>query len=391
MELASCWGFEFDPKLIASASGADIQSALRRCTRIEREYRLLRQLETTYVFDHHQIQEVLYERLFPPLRAQYHGALADALEHRERVNPAAGDGGQVAVQLCNHFFAGGQDERALGYLDAALDHLAASNARESGTKLAERALSAAGLLTGERRIGVLLRLAGDLDMIARISEARPALEEALKLSQLAGNRALEAKVYRQLGINTSRGGRIADEVIEFERALALSREAGDVKEEILAAGNLALALRVLGRYQESKSTSESMLELARRTGDRNGETVALGALGAVLMGLGEPERALEAHSQALVIAQSLGDKSAELRSTWELGTTLWNLHRNQEARELLDRVVIEAHGIGNRIVETFALIRIGDVSLDGGNYEEARDGFQRVLSLVESSGRRAEQ
>jgi len=36
-----------------------------------------------YVFDHHQVQEILYSSLSPPLAREYHAALADALEALE--------------------------------------------------------------------------------------------------------------------------------------------------------------------------------------------------------------------------------------------------------------------------------------------------------------------
>ena len=125
LDVAACWGFEFDPTLVAAALGMGVLPALRRFGRIEKEERLVRSVGRRYVFDHHQVEEALYAGLFEPLRERYHAALAAALEAREGAaekDPKELDG-EVVVELCEHFLRSGRGERALRYLDRALDHL----------------------------------------------------------------------------------------------------------------------------------------------------------------------------------------------------------------------------------------------------------------------------
>ena len=71
------------------------------------------------------MQEALYDGLSELLRREYHGALAEALEEREKVadkDPKELDGA-LSVELCEHYLKGARGESGVRYLDAALDHL----------------------------------------------------------------------------------------------------------------------------------------------------------------------------------------------------------------------------------------------------------------------------
>ncbi|MDM7914953.1 MAG: AAA family ATPase, partial [Candidatus Eisenbacteria bacterium] len=121
LEFASCDGFEFDPLLVAEASGAPVLDTLRRFGLIEKRHGLIRAAGRRYAFDHHQVQETLQESLFEPLREHYHAALAIALEAREAHehardrDPREMDG-EIAVSLAEHFAKGGRGEESSRYL-----------------------------------------------------------------------------------------------------------------------------------------------------------------------------------------------------------------------------------------------------------------------------------
>src|SRR5262249_33294411 len=108
LDVAACWGFEFDPGLVGDVLGIGRIPLLKRFGQIERRHRLVRSSGRNYAFDHHQVQEALYGSLHEQMREEYHAALASALE--TRTNAAQTDpgalGGAVCVDLAEHFLRG---------------------------------------------------------------------------------------------------------------------------------------------------------------------------------------------------------------------------------------------------------------------------------------------
>ena len=140
--------------------------------------------------------------------------------------------GALCVDLAEHFLKGAQGERALRYLDAALEHLEKGYLHDAAVRLADRALAVPGLVAGRERCEVLLRKAGRLDLLGRRDAQRAALEEANALADADGDAALRARALRSLGAlhlpalpqRRGAGGSSA-------RRSRLARAAGDRKVE----------------------------------------------------------------------------------------------------------------------------------------------------------------
>ena len=161
LDVASCCGFEFNPLLLGEIAGMTRIALLKSLGQIERRHRLVRASGRRFVFDHHQVQEALYDGLSDLLKEEYHAAIAEALETQEHAasrEPKERDGA-LCVSLCQHFFKGAQAARALRYLDVALDHVEGGYLNDQAIELADEALCVPDLVTGEARIK--LRLEAD--------------------------------------------------------------------------------------------------------------------------------------------------------------------------------------------------------------------------------------
>ena len=147
LEVASCCGFEFDPVLVGAVLGTSPISTLQHFGAVEKKLHLVHSAGAKYVFDHHQVQEVLYQGMHKLLREQYHAEIARVLE--ERADAAHRDlkevGGTLCVALCEHFLRGGQGPAARRYLNPALEQLAGGYVHERSLELSERALGMPGL------------------------------------------------------------------------------------------------------------------------------------------------------------------------------------------------------------------------------------------------------
>ena len=425
LEVASCCGFQFDPVLVGESVGVAKIPLLKRLARIERSHRAVHAAGVSYVFDHHEFYAKLYGGLSEVLRREYHAAIAEVLERRLGAldcDPQELEGG-AAVAVCGHFLKGARGERALRYLDAALDHLERSHLPAAAVELAGSALAVEGLLTDRGRIMVLCRRAEKLEQLGRLHEEGIALREAFQLCGTTGDRDLRIQVMRSLGWHLDMVGqyaesrRLLEEAIELaeaigdskleasvscilgnvhwkhgdyveaqrrhERDLTLQQLVGNRTWEASASGNLGLVLYNLGQYSEARAMHERQLALSRELGDRSMESKAAGNLGITLCDLGLPEEALALLRLQHTRTREMGDRQQEVIATGNLGRTLLTLGRFTEAKTYIERAVTLARETGQRRSEAIATGNLGVLCFDIGRLAEAKDHLDQQLRLAE--------
>jgi serine/threonine protein kinase/tetratricopeptide (TPR) repeat protein len=426
VDVASCLGFEFDPLLVGDVVGMPRIPLLKLLSQIERKHRIVRSAGQRFVFDHHQVQEALYQRLPELLRQEYHSALAAAIEEREQASakdPAALRGA-VSVDLCEHLLKGVIGGRALRYLDAALTHLEKGYRSAAAVELIERALAMPDPVVGAARARLLLRLAGRLAFLGRnpdrqISLCRQAEEiarsagdeairgwaanhlgdvflryagdmhaaqetfsRALEFAVRLGDKSLEAAVSGNLGIVAREVNRYSEARKHYDRHLALARELGDRRGEANATGNIGILARILGRYTEAQDCYERQIALARDIGDRQSEGKGTGNLGNLFRILGRHADARELHRRHLELSQEIGFRPGEAHSAGELGNDLIALGRFAEAREQYDHCLAVARDVGDLPGEANAHGNIGRVLVSLGRFVEAREHLMREFDFA---------
>ncbi len=425
LDLAACCGFEFDAGLVADATLRPRVPVLQDLAKIEKRHRLVRSSGRRFVFDHHQVQEVLYAALPEPLREEYHAALGDALERRSgaaAADPEALDGA-LCVDLAEHFIRGARGPRALRYIDSALAHYDRAQLHEPAVALAERMLSTDGLLAGPTRAAVLVRLsaagspldrlgrrprqeeaareavrlaaaAGDeplrcralralgtcLLAIACTEEAEAALLEALQIARTRGDRALEAAVVGNLGLVCVETSRLEEAWAHHERHLTLSRELGNERGEAVALENLGMVLAAQGRFVEAREVTEQGLAINRRIGDRDGETAATVNVGRIHYALGHGAEAREFLERGIALAREIGHRPFEAVASGVLGAATEGTGLLAEAREHHERHGVLSREIGNRPGEAIALVNLGPLWLTLGETARARAALEESLA-----------
>jgi tetratricopeptide (TPR) repeat protein len=383
LDVAACCGFEFDPGLVSEAVGVGRVPALRRFGHLEKAHRIIRSAGRNFLFDHHQVQEALYEGISEQLREEYHAAIGDALA---ALHPEPD--GASALDLCEHFLKGGRGERALPYFDAAFEHLERVYLNDRAVVLADRALEARGLLEGRERMEVQLKKDGHLDLLGRREEQQAALDEALVLADGSREPLPRARVKVRLGqllLNVSRYGEAQETLVA---AIDLAREAGDAKEEARATGNLGVVFMNLGQYAEARQRYERSLALFRDIGDRQGEARATLNLGIVFLNLGRHGEARERCERSLAIFREMGDRQGEARAMVNLGIDSLGLGQYEEVRERSERSLALFREIGDRQGEATATVSLGNIFLCLGRYEEAGKCHERQLALAREIGYR---
>jgi tetratricopeptide (TPR) repeat protein len=384
LEVASCCGHEFDPRLAAEAASLDVIAALRAFGRIERRYRLVRSVGDRFVFDHHQVQEILHEHISPPLRSAYHTAIAETMEQRTRAaatEPESLDAA-VCVDIARHFLAGGSLARARRYLGSALDRLERSYRNDAALALIDAALAAPDAPDGRERAELLLRRARRLDLLGRWSDEREAIDEAVRIADAIGDVRLAGQAWEALGWNLFRTSRSEECRAAAERALALARMADDPHTEAQAAGSLGIVMFELGRYADAARWYSLELSIARRLGDDSLAAKALLNLGNVGVATGTPEAARTSYEKCIAVARSAGDRRSEAGALGNLAAVLVDLGLFDEARTAALRGLAVAREIGARRTEATVCSNLGALSTALGRLDEARRHFRRRRDLA---------
>ncbi len=388
LDVAACCGFEFDPGIVAAATGAARIPTLKSLAQIERAHRLVRSSGRRFVFDHHQVQEALYGSLPEGLREEYHAAIAEAIErqHGAAMKEPNDLDGAVCVDLADHFLKGAQGARAVRYLDPALAHLEKHYMNDAAVRLADRALEVPGLLEGKERCDVLRRCAAPLWLLGRYDEARERYERHLAIAREIGDRQGEARATGNLGNVFCSLGRY-DEAREcHERGLAIAREIGDRRGESMGTGNLGSVFCSLGRYDEARECFERHLAVAREIGDRQGESRATGNLGNVFWSLGRYDEARECYERRLAVAREIGHRRGEAMATGNLGAVFYSLGRYDEARECQERSLAVAREIGDRQGEAAVLADLGATLIGQGFAAEAVERLREAAAMAQELG-----
>ncbi len=390
LDVAACWGFEFEPGVVGIVLGLGPIPALQRFGKIEKKHRLIRSAGRRYVFDHHQVQEALYGALHETLREHYHAALAAALETRTKAidkDPETLDGA-LCVDLCEHYLKGARGESALRYLKAAQTHLTKGYLHAQVVALTERALAIPNLLTGLERAKTLLRLANALDPLGRRARQEECAEEAERLAEEAGDEDVRGQAVVSLGSVFYRTSRQEEAEAACCRALVIAKARGDQKAEAIATGNLGLVARALSRLPEAKEYHGRHLALSCEIGDREGEARATGNLGLVLHSVGRLAEALEHHERHLALSCEIGNRQGEAIATGNLGNVFHSLGRLPEAQEHHERHLALSREIGNRQGEAGATGNLGNVFHSLGRLPEAQEHHEWHLALSREIGNR---
>lgn len=422
LDVAACYGFEFDPLVIGEVLGLRRIPLLKQLARIERTHRLVRSVGVKYVFDHHQAREALYGGLSELLRREYHAAIAEVLgADTEAV-------GEQAVVLAHHLVRAGDGDGAGPHVVAALDHLDATHAFAAAVSFVEEALACTGALTGAARVEALIRKAGWESLLGRSADERATLRlategadvlgddgvrakarnyqgraeriageydtaeallvDALALAERAGDRVELARGEGVLGNVDYSRGRYADALTHYERQLELNREAGDRHGEAAALGNAALALAELGRRDEARARHEARLALSKELGDRAGQAQSSSNLALLLESLGDLDGAEALYLRALELARELGARRSESIALGGLANVLAMRGRVEESRRMLqDRVRIDAE-IGYRRGQARGTLNLGIASADLGRWADALRQYESALALAQEIGDR---
>ncbi len=385
LDVACCWGYEFDPLTVGEVLGLGRIPLLKRLGQIERQHRLVRASGRRYVFDHHQVQEALYGSLSELLREEYHGALAEALERRSGAaekDPSTLDG-SLCVDLCSHFLSGARGEDAVRYLAAAQTHLTSAYLSAEMAALTERVLALPGVLEGGDRARVLLQLGNAFEVLG-LNERL--LECAREVERLADDDVLRINAARALGMALRVTGRSAEAEVAMRHGLAIAVAVGNRPAESAAEGSLGILCRMLGRLDESEEHELRFLELSRECGNREHEAISLANLGLLRWAQGRFAEGFEQTERAVAIGREIGNPTVVSAASGTLGMLCESQGRMEEARAYAEEHLGVCREIGYRPGQAIASHNLGCVLRELGDAAGAEERLREAVTIAEEVG-----
>lgn len=389
LEVAACCGFRFEPDLVARAANREHLRTLRNLSAVERRHGVVRSLGRYFQFDHHQVQETLYEELSIPLREEYHAAIARAWLEREHAagREPAQVTGDAACTVAGHLLRGGRGDEARPFLEPALSFLESTFRNDRALDLAELALSLPALLEGKDRAGILARKGRILMLLGRPG-AEGAFLEAVRLFDAAGEVVAGVEARRELGRLAWQAGRSEEAIELLSATLETARRVGNPALEGGLLGDLGNVHAHTGRYEEALEYHRMHREVARRAGDRAGEASAIGNLAVAAFERGDFEEARREYEVCLPIFREQGVRRGECVATGNLGLVQLELGRFDAAAACFDAHLELSRAIGYRRGQAMAIGNRGLVHQARGLFARALDDYDQQLRIFREIGDR---
>lgn len=388
MEVAACYGAEFDPRIVARAAGLGEVAALKAMARIGRYHGVIHTEGANYRFDHHLLQETLYEQTHAALRANYHARLAESAEASHGDTPPERLPGPDAVQLSRQWLLGARPEAAAPYLKRGIEFLRARGESPRVLDLLELAVAHESVFETNLRAYVNMLMAAFSLQRAPHEEVRARMQTALARHEEADDPQLHAEMLGILGKSEEFLGLYDDANRNFQASLAIHERVGNPRG--CAAGNAQLARICMleGRREEAVGLLHRALGFAKELNDPAVEWHSHSGLAAAYMQL---DRYDDAHEQAQAMVdcgKAARDAPSETIGRSALSRILLRRGRYREALDISLAVERAHREVGlqrNRIVASLTLI---DAWLELGELDNARSRINDALRIGAAIGER---
>ncbi len=437
VELASVIGDEFSVRIMKRLF--DKNRRLKKYLTILCQSGLIRPIRRTkseedkYTFSHSLTREAIYSSLLNRVKIDYHKKAGYAIEAVYADNLF-----EYYDTLANHFFIGGEDEKAIEYLEKAGDRKKELYLNLEAIELYERAID---LLTrkpaGDRiariyeKLGHLFELVGQyqkakqaytkmgewgekspvlkarsLIAIANVLINQGIFDQALELLNkaqkilsrrkdlarrevriiLTNILRLECWIYRIKGM-TERAEQKGREAISLIKHIKGWQNYTELKQALeMAYIPLAIVYSMKGEYERAIKLLENTLLIAEELGDRRALGHAYNNLGTIYRAQGRFKQAIDAYNKKLKISEELGDKSGIGIASCNLGNAYRIMGDYDKAVKLLETYLNIAEELGDKHGIGQANVNLGIVYWAKGEYQRSINSFEKYLKISEQLG-----
>ncbi len=437
VDIASVIGDQFSLRLIEEVSDdrSQLKKHLKHITQIgivSEMSAVSKKAEIRYNFSHSLMREAVYQSLFKKTRIDYHQHIGNAIEKLYLDNLA-----EHYDALAKHFMIGGNEGKAVGYLEKSADRKKELYLNEEAIALYQQAISKIDR-SETRRIALMYEKISDIyQLIGRYQDALVACAQSRKFSTgdlivNARSYMIEADIVKNHGqldralelLHQSRQvlahplredkikriellaniaslecwilrikGRINESMHCGSQAIDLIKKTknwhdhSELQKALARAYfNLAILNSVTGNFEKAIQLCEETLILAEGMDDRIGLGNVYNTLGTIYRDQGKFDQAINAYTMKLKISQELGDKKGVGAAYGNLGNAYQNKGDFDKAIELLTKYLSITESLGYRQAIGVANNSLGITHFYKGNNDEAIKLFKQALKIGEEIG-----
>ena len=221
----------------------------------------------------------------------------------------------------------------------------------------------------------------DTDLGVEVDGSRS--KRALRLQQIAGDLAGQARVLTQIGYRDYRAGAWDDAVDSYVKARELVARLGDLPNVALTNANIAEIRLDQGRVAEAESALEQAIRVWRASGSDNDVAFGRALLGRALAKQGRFEEADTQLDLARASFVAHGAKGEVIDADAYRAESLLLRGRPAAAAELARETLTAARRLSDQPVQTPLLLRVIGGSEDAlGHHDEADLAFDEALAVA---------
>ncbi|MCD4846696.1 MAG: tetratricopeptide repeat protein, partial [Candidatus Aegiribacteria sp.] len=387
LEYAAVIGRKFDFSLLREVTGMNEGHLFDLMDEIL-GMRLLKESEgERYCFSEDVIRETIYQQI-PKIKSKhYHRIVGEAL-----VSLNAESVDNVVEELAYHYYICNDNDKVIEYGIIAADRAKNAYANRDAIEFYSRVLECltqSGTEGSElKEIEIQKKRAAVLDLVGDNEMAIEDLKEAVKNSQVLGEKKLEADCLIDL-CRVYFGLSHYDDTIEMaEKALEIYRELNDEQGEMGGLNCIGIANWYLGEFKSALKLYQNSLTIAEKTENKKFEAMILGNKSIIFWNLGEYSKSLKYYLRSLEITKTLGDIETEARALSNIGLIYGDLGDNAKAKDCYERSLKLSNEMGARKLEASTLNNIGILSAVSGEYAKAIKYYETSMSISIETGTR---
>jgi serine/threonine protein kinase/tetratricopeptide (TPR) repeat protein len=386
LEAAAVIGYEFDAPLLAAVLGENRLQLLKRLAALERRHRLLVGAGgSAFRFATRALYEATVGAINPALRGEYHALIADTLIERSKQGEGSPDRA-TSYALLLHLFHAGRVRETEPYVDAALEHMAATLHAGYAAPFLEKLAAAYAKVSASKQLAIALRLWSFYELLASRADQVRVLEVAQTLADKLGEPGPRARVHALRAGSYWYAGDWENAAAEAQKGLDLARAAGDRMWEATCHHTLGVVGYLRGDLKGNVASLEQALRIRREIGDLRGQASTLQSQGLVMAQVGREAEVLPTFEEALRIWREIGERRGEAVVLMNIGNHLVETSRYEEGVRYFEQAIGRHRETGALLNEAMALANLGFAQESLGRVEQAKTNWERALAIFVDQG-----
>jgi tetratricopeptide (TPR) repeat protein len=209
---------------------------------------------------------------------------------------------------------------------------------------------------------------------------------ALTVAQHHADQQGQAHAHLGIGHAHTRRGRLGQARPHLQQALRLFEELGDAAGQSAAHCWLGMTFQLQECHEEALPHLQQAVDLARTGGYQRSIAAALNGLGWFHALLGNARQALTYCEQSLDLFQDIGDRWGEAATLDSIGYAHYRLGHHQQAASYFEQALAIDRELPDLYSRATDYDHLGDAHRAAGNTIQARNAWQQALDILDQLG-----